>query len=224
MGAGPRGLCPGAEHRRRLGGDPARLRARPRRARRLGQCARARARGAGVSRPSRLRRRALRAPAGEDQHRPQARCGSRVSQPPGGHRRGCGQSRRPAADAEARLIPPASAGPRRGGGAARPDPGADPARGARPRDVRARLLVRTAGGGDRVGGPRRRRLRLGGRARHGQGAEDAPRADRRTGSARVATLPRGGASHARARPRGARAVRLAPRKTALALRRAAPPR
>ena len=48
--------------------------------------------------------------AGENQHRPQARCGSRVPQPPGGHRRGCGQSRRPAADAEARLIPPASAG------------------------------------------------------------------------------------------------------------------
>ena len=58
MGAGPRGLCPGAEHRRRLGGGPARLRARPRRARRLGQCARGASPGSWRIATFALRRRA----------------------------------------------------------------------------------------------------------------------------------------------------------------------
>ncbi len=59
------------------------------------------------------------------------------------------ESRRAPADAEARAAPAADAGPRRRRRAPRPDPGQDAARGARPRDVRARLLVRPPSRGDR---------------------------------------------------------------------------
>ena len=145
----------------------------------------ARARGAGVSRPSRYAA-ALRAPLAKTsiaRKLAAARGSTTTWWPP----------------ARPRTIPPTCC--RRRSGSYLPRVlGRDEVaalldripRGPRSRCATARcssfVTVRTAGGGDRVGGSRRRRLRLGGRARHGQGAEDAPRSDRGTGSARVATL------------------------------------
>ena len=70
--------------------------------------------------------------------------------------------------------------------AARPDPGLDAARAARPRAVRARLLLRAARRGDRRPRPRLARLRRRDSARRRARAQDAHRARRRAGAARAA--------------------------------------
>ena len=89
---------------------------------------------------------------------------------------------RAAADAEARAAAAPSSRSRPGGGAARPDPGAHPARDPRPRDVRTGLLVRPARRGDREPrhGVDRLRGRAGTRPREGiEGAAGARSASRR---------------------------------------------
>ena len=100
-----------------------------------------------------------------------------------------------------------------------------------PLEVRDRALFelayssRAARRGDRLARARRRRLRVRGGARHRQGLEDAPGADRRAGPARPAPLRRDGAARARRRRREETALFVSPPRTpALALRRAPPAR
>ena len=107
---------------------------------------------------------------------------------------------------------------------ARPHPRPHPARGPRPRPVRARLLVRPARGGDRRPGPRRDRLRV------GDACACSARA-RRRGSSRSASPPSArssatcsGAPRARLGAAGGGAVPLAPRPPPVDLRRPPAPR
>ncbi len=86
--------------------------------------------------------------------------------------------------------PAARAQRARGGAAARRHPGRRPAGAARPRDVRAGLLVRAARRGDRHAGHRRRRPRRRAGARRGQGPQDPLRARRRARDGCGAALPR----------------------------------
>ena len=158
MGGGARAAStassrPGAARRRHA----ARLRRRPRRARRVGDRARARARRARLSRPARLRGGALRAAAGARQRRAQARRGPRLLRHLVRTRRRGARTRRPAAEPEARHHA-CRACSSRDEVAALLDriPARDAARAARPRDVRARLLLRAARRGDRQPRPRRR--------------------------------------------------------------------
>ena len=83
------------------------------------------------------------------------------------------------------------------------------ARAARPRDVRARLLVRAARRGARVAEPRRHRPRRRAAARRGQGPQDALRPGRRAGDGRGHVLP--GARPRKARRAGRAAVALGAR-------------
>ena len=147
-----------------------------------------------------LRGGALRAPAGEGERRAASspRCaGSTRTWSPPARRRSNPADLLPAQKRGSAL--PRVLGPRRGRRPARPDPGHEPARGPRPGAVRARLLVRPARRGDRLARPRRHRLRVRDRARHRQGPEDPPGADRRARAARAAPLRRVRAARARAR-------------------------
>ena len=131
-----------------------------------------------------LRRPAGRARAGAADRRAQARRPARVLPRARRARPDGGQPGRAARLAEAAAAPAARAQARRRLGAARPDPGLDAARAARPRAVRARLRVRPARRGARR--PRRRlgRLRRRAGARRGQGRQDPLRARRRARAAR----------------------------------------
>ena len=88
---------------------------------------------------------------------------------------------------------------------ARRDPRREPAGAARPGDVRARLLVRAAGGGAGVDRRRRPGLRRRAGAGRGQGPQDPARAGRRAGSEGHHGLPGAWASTARRARRHPRA-------------------
>ena len=171
-----------------------------------------------LPRPARLRGGALRARAGAVERRPQARRGAQPLRPP---RRAPARSTQNPADLlptpkrESRL--PRVLGPDEVAALLDRIPAPDAARDARPRDVRARLLLRPARRGDRQPRPRRRRLRLRDPAR--RPARATRRGSCRSASPRSARSSRyleRGAPRARAGPRRAGAVPLAARPPALA--------
>ena len=107
--------------------------------------------------------------------------------------------------------------------AARPHAGAHAARGARPRDARADLLLRAALRGGREPGRRRPRLRRRGAAGARQGLQDPDRPGRRAGPAGARALPGTGAPGPGLQtPDGAGPVPLQAGPPPVALGRAAP--
>ena len=125
-----------------------------------------------------LRRRAVRAGPCAGYDRAQARRAARDVPLAGGARRAGRESGRPADVAEEGTAAAARAQADRGRGAARPDPGDDAARVARPGAVRARLRLRAARRGAGLARRRVGRLRRRGGARRGQGRQDADRSGR----------------------------------------------